>query len=354
MKDPSLIPDELRPYQVAGAHFLADRDSALLADEMGLGKTVQTAVALRITRFHNRRTLLVAPASLCLNWQRELHRWAPELVVRRVIGDVEDRVATYKLPIQVLIVSYEQIRVDIHKIGDDVSFDLVILDEAQRIKNASSETSLACRLLPRLRAWALSGTPLENRPADLVSIFRFLRPGTVKLGMPRSEIHARIMQLFLRRTKRDVLAELPPIIVQDIPIELGASQRRVYDATWAGRLAPTDGAEGRITPANMLSVLTKLKQICNFDADSGESAKLAALQLVIDSIRQQSEKILVFSQFVETLYWISERIDLTCDVFHGGLSQEKREQMVDEFCTRPGPRALLVSLKAGGVELNLQ
>ena len=304
------LPGQLRPYQMEGVRFLAARDAALLADEMGLGKTVQTAVALTLTKERLRRVLLITPASLCLNWQRELQRWARELVVRRVIGDSEDRVATYRLPIRVLIASYEQIRSEIHSFEAGLLFDLVILDEAQRIKNASSDTSLACRLIPRKRAWALSGTPLENHPADLISIFRFLKPGLLRQGMSKTEIHERIKSHFLRRTKQAVLSELPPIIVQDLPLELGKGQRRAYNEVWASRFEKVRGEDGRPSSANMLAILTKLKQLCNFDPETGESTKLDALKVLLDSIDQEKKKVLVFSQYVQTLQWISDRLEL--------------------------------------------
>lgn len=350
----SNLPAALRPYQAEGVRFLASRDAALLADEMGLGKTVQTAVALSGMKAVLRRVLLIAPASLCLNWHRELERWAPDLVVRRVIGDAEDRAATYRLPIRVLIASYEQIRSDVYSLDSGKSFDLVVLDEVQRIKNASSDTSLACRLIPRKRAWALSGTPLENRPSDITSIFRFLTPGLLRQAMSRTEIHEKIADHFLRRTKQGVLSELPPIIVQDIPLELGEHQRQAYEEVWASRRHKVRGADGKASSASMLAILTRLKQICNFVPESGSSAKLDALRALLGSVTEDHEKILIFSQYVGTLEWISERIDIAHDIFHGGLSQEHRESVIATFRRRSGPRALLMSLKAGGVGLNLQ
>jgi len=140
--------EALRPYQHEGISFLFRSDAALLADEMGLGKTVQAISALKLL-FRNpqvNRALVVAPTSLGLNWEREFQQWAPELVVRRLAGSQSDRIAHYLLPVPVLIGTYEQIRADaLDRIPDD-AFDIVVLDEAQRIKNYSSRTALACRI----------------------------------------------------------------------------------------------------------------------------------------------------------------------------------------------------------------
>ncbi len=344
----------LRPYQLDGVRFLSSRDAALLADEMGLGKTVQAAVALLLNRATIRRTLLIAPASICLNWQRELEIWAPGLSVRRVSGDTTDRAAAYRLPVRILIAHYEQIRSDFHKIATLQTFDLTILDEAQRIKNASSTTALACRLIPRKRAWALSGTPLENRPSDFVSIFRFLKPGLLHLGMTQGEMHRRITTHFLRRTKKEVLPELPPIIHQRLDLELRPPQRDAYEEAWNSRFSNLAYTTGKPSTVTMLAVITRLKQICNFDPVSGESAKLEALRMILDEVTYANQKVLVFSQFVETLVWISKRIDIPNSIFHGGLTQGHRDSLITAFRQSLGPRALLVSFKAGGVGLNLQ
>ena len=343
----------LRPYQRDGVRFLLSQDAALLADEMGLGKTVQTAVALHAGKEQFKRNLLVAPTPLCLNWQRELEAWAPGLSVRRVIGDGQDRAATYSLPVRVLIASYDQIRRDIHRLHGTDRFDLVILDEAQRIKGPNSQTSLACRTLQRDRAWALTGTPLENEPGDLISLFRFLDPGLLRSGMSIRQMHDAMQGHFLRRTKADVLQELPPILVRDISLELGASQRKAYDAVWQDRWSYV-AVSGEPSTANMLAILTRLKQLCNYDPHSQQSIKLDALDSLFQRLRETREKFLVFSQYVETLRWLSPRLELPHDIYHGGQSGETRERILAEFRDRPGPRGLLISLRAGGVGLNLQ
>ena len=302
------LPHPLRAYQWEGVRFLRLSDSALLADEMGLGKTVQTAVALRAGKTNYRRVLLIAPTSLCLNWQRELETWAQGLTVRRVIGNAEDRAVTYRLPIQVLIASYEQIRTDSRRFHAEVRFDVVVADEAQRIKNLDSETSLACRIIPRDRAWALTGTPLENSPSDLNAIFRFLKPRLLHASMSRSEIHKAMAGHFMRRTKSDVLNHLPPIMSREVRLELGDGQRQSYDQVWNTRHQAVNALDSKQAAANMLAVLTRLKQLCNFDAYSGDSVKLDVVCSLLDTIKANSEKVLIFSQYVKTLEWLSERI----------------------------------------------
>ena len=345
---------KLRPYQIEGVRFLQRSAAALLADEMGLGKTVQTATALSLAGTTLDRILLITPTSLCLNWLFELNRWAPNLVVRRVIGDASDRAAYYKLPIQLLIASYEQIRSDIQRIVSNASFDLVVLDEAQRIKNNNSDTTLACRLIPRKRAWALSGTPLENEPEDLISIYRFLKPELLKPGMPRPEIHRLIERHFLRRTKSDVLPDLPPITVQDIPLELYGRQLSTYEEVWASRTATIHSIAGRSVTAGMLAVITELKKLCNYEPRSGESVKLDALHEIVEKLKGTDNKAIIFSQYVETLRWIQNRIAIRSNIYHGGLSQQQRNSMTSDFESHPGATVLLISLKAGGVGLNLQ
>jgi SNF2 family DNA or RNA helicase len=171
--------------------------------------------------------------------------------------------------------------------------------------------------------------------------------------MPCHEIHDAIRNSFLRRKKDEVLGELPPIIIQDIPLELEGRQLLVYQDLWAARSDFFPSGAGRSTAA-MLSLITKLKQICNFDALSGESVKLEALQFIFDSLSGPTDKVIVFSQYVQTLYWMAERVTMPFDLFHGGLSEAERDAAVSHFETGQGPRALFISLKAGGVGLNLQ
>jgi SNF2 family DNA or RNA helicase len=345
------LPAPLRDYQWQGVRFLMERDSALLADDMGLGKTVQVAVALSLAMRNPEinRALVVVPASLRLNWEREIHRWAPDLGCRRVYGTMDDRIACYRLPFHVLVASYDQVRSDVHIINRESNIDLVVLDEAQRIRNGSSGVAVACRTLSRKRSWALTGTPLENNVADLLSVFRFVRSGLLHSGLTRSELHERLAPWFLRRLKTDVFEQLPPILDQEIPMELGETQRLRYDQLWNNRRSVPEG--------QLLALLTRLKQVCNSDPETGESCKLDALRAVLDGFHGPHDKAIVFSQYVETLEWIQRELKkekLRTDFFHGGLSDTHKDEVLRSFRNETGPRVLLMSLTAGATGLNLQ
>ena len=349
------VPATLHNYQWEGIAFLYRSHSALLADEMGLGKTVQTAVALALLlngQSEVRRALIVAPASLTTNWIIELSTWAPSVTAQRVQGTARAREAFYLLPIPVLVSSYEQIRFDgLDRIPSD-TFDLVILDEAQRIKNRDSTTALACRLLPRKRAWALSATPLENDEDDIVSILSFLDP-SVGQYLSKSYLARKLESMMLRRRKSGVRAELPPVIFQDLKLELSAPQRERYDELWINRAETISAkvSDGDINTA-LLGLITRLKVICNFDSPANASSKLDALRTISEGAGK-SARILVFSQFVETLRWISDRIELPHDLLTGSMSLAGRQTAINLFKSEPAPRGLLVSLRAGGVGLNL-
>ena len=349
------LPGPLHDYQWEGVAFLHRSHSALLADEMGLGKTIQTAIALTLLlngQNDIKRALIVAPASLTLNWVTELATWAPSLTVRRVQGTSNNRKAFYLLPIPVLVSSYEQIRSDSLDRIPSNTFDLVILDEAQRIKNRDSTTALACRLLPRKRSWALSATPLENNQDDVVSILSFLDP-TLKKYLSKNQLLNQLESLMLRRKKSEVRSELPPVILQDINIDLSSPQRETYDALWANRAVSiiSKSSKDNINTA-LLGLITRLKIVCNYDERSHASTKLETFKIISEGAGE-SARMLVFSQFVKTLQWVSDRIELPHNLLTGSMDLSERQAAIDQFKRGPAPRALLVSLRAGGVGLNL-
>ena len=347
------LPAPLHRYQWDGVAFLHRSQAALLADEMGLGKTVQTAVAIDLLLngcSDVNRVLIVAPASLTTNWMTELQTWAPSVTVWLVQGNAKARQAFYLLPVPVLVSSYEQIRSDGLDRIPAHTFDLVILDEAQRIKNRNSTTALACRLLPRKRAWALSATPLENDSGDVTSILTFLDSRT-RTNVSGSSLRKSLQTMMLRRLKRDVRSDLPPVILQDLKIELTEPQRKAYDEIWTGRAEAVGEAHDDIGTV-LLRLLTRLKIVCNVDDVENVSSKFDALRTIVEGV-EPAARILVFSQFVKTLQWISERLELSHDLLTGSMPPAERQIAIDRFRTQCTPRALLVSLRAGGVGLNL-
>lgn len=348
------VPARLHDYQWHGVAFLFSSRGALLADEMGLGKTVQTAVALALLLQRSEgvsRALIVAPASLTLNWMNELALWAPTITVRLVSGDARAREAYYLLPIPVLVASYEQVRFDALDRIPAGTFDLVVLDEAQRIKNRESATAFACRLLPRSRAWALSATPLENDEGDIASILGFLEP-SIGARLSRARMRAELESRMLRRRKAEVRTDLPPVIVQDLGIPLSDAQRTAYDELWFDRDTVIQGRGQEDIGAALLALITRLKILCNFDILTGASSKLDALRAFVEGAGGGA-RVLVFSQFVQTLEWLSPRIGLAHDLLTGSMPVEARYEAMAAFREKDAPRALLVSLRAGGVGLNL-
>ena len=348
------LPATLHDYQWDGVAFLYRSRSALLADEMGLGKTVQASVALALLLSGQDdigRALIVAPASLTTNWISELAIWSPSLTVRRVEGNVGNRQALYRLPIPVLVSSYEQIRQDgLDRIPSN-TFDIVILDEVQRAKNKHSATALACRMLPRKRTWALSATPLENDVSDVTAILGFLDP-SVRTDLSGPPLVAALESMMLRRRKRDVRAELPPVIIQDLRLELMPSQRLRYDNLWVSRWKEVKAKSGEDAGMILLNLITRLKMICNFDAATSASSKLHALYQICEGAGKGA-RILVFSQFVETLKWVSEKLVLAHGFVTGSMSDDERRAAMHRFRAGSTPRVLLISLRAGGVGLNL-
>lgn len=346
----------LRGYQKKGVKFLIECDSVLLADEMGLGKTVQAAVALEILKriYKSIKVLIICPSSLCINWDRELNKWAPKLSIRRIFGNANDRKAHFRLPFNVWIASYEQIRNEIDFILGELNFDLVVLDEAQRIKNSNSITSMVCRQLPRKKAWALTGTPIENNLGELISLFNFLKPGVLYMGMPRKNVHERMSKFFLRRIKKDVLQELPPIIIQDLELEMERNQLETYENQLITARSVIRESKAKISNIDLLALITKLKQICNYDPISGNSCKINALKDIINGQEGSKYKIIVFSQYVKTLNEIEKQLNSSYTIcYHGGLSKDLRESIINNFKESKKSIILLMSLKAGGVGLNL-
>jgi SNF2 family DNA or RNA helicase len=356
-------PSPLLPYQREGVAALLARRELLLADDMGLGKTVQAIAALRIL-FHQKKianALLVCPASLLYQWQRELAKWAPDLRAVIVSGGPADRGALWQIAAHVRIVGYETLRSDVLALHDSPllrkTWDVVVLDEASRIKNRTSSISAACRLLPRDRRWALTGTPLENRLDDVASILEFLRDDFAGTSS-QAGIVAALRRCQLRRRKEEVLSELPPRLDSELVVELGPGQREAYDRAEREGVFQLRQSGEEITLTHVLDLISRLKQICNYDPVSGESAKLSDIAQRLRTLAAAGQRALVFSQFVDETFgvgraaeWLKEFQPL---IYTGALSPQRKAEVVARFVANPVHKALLLSLRAGGMGLNLQ
>jgi SNF2 family DNA or RNA helicase len=230
------MPFEPFPFQREGIAFLYSAHFAILADEMGLGKTMQaiTTIRLLLRTGEIRNVLLVCPKPLISNWQREFELWAPEISISLIDGSPIRRKWLWQLPnTPVRLANYELLNrdrefFDLPKGEKSLLFDLVVLDESQRIKNRGNATSEAARAIPRRRSWALTGTPVENSAEDLVGIFEFLSPGFLKSGLKPAEISNVVGEHILRRTKDEVLTQLPPKMIRDTLLDLTPAQAETY------------------------------------------------------------------------------------------------------------------------------
>jgi SNF2 family DNA or RNA helicase len=265
------------------------------------------------------------------------------------------------------VVSYETLRQDVLEDRahgpSSVAWDVVVLDEAQKIKNSSTRAAQACKSLYRERAWALTGTPLENDFDDLASIVQFLMPFRDGESLPAllwdEELLAAHRELQLRRRKIDVLADLPPKSVNDLWLQLTPGQRTTYERAEDEGVIELRQMGEKITIANVLALIQRLKQICNVCPTSGESAKLDDLEERLAQIAAEGQRALVFSQYVHADYGvgaITDRLDggLSTLAYHGGLSSAQKDEVISRFKESNRHKALALSLRAGGQGLNLQ
>ena len=356
-----------RPFahQLEGVAFLYPRFSAILADEMGLGKTMQaiTTIRLLVRSRELSSVLLVCPKPLVSNWQREFELWAPEIPLMAIGGDHAKRRWQWQLPdLPVKIANYELLHRDrdLFEARDSsgkpqLHFDLVVLDESQRIKNRLSATSRAARAISRSRNWALTGTPVENSHEDLVGIFEFLAPGFLSAEMKPRRMGRTISDYVLRRTKDQVLKDLPPKLFRDADLELSPQQRESYEAAQEkGVLRLSEMGEG-VSIQHVFELVLRLKQICNFDPATGASSKLQRLEADLDEVAQSGRKAIIFSQWVDTLKRLARRLKSFGPLeYHGRVPAGRRDTVIQQFREDPDSHVMLISYGAGGVGLNLQ
>lgn len=348
----------LPAYQQAGIARLV-QGSALLADDMGLGKTIQAIGALRVLGAAAAPALIVVPASLVRQWRAQLRVWAPELRPATAIGPAEDRILAWRRNADVYLTSYESLRADILlRAGPrQRQWAVVIADEAQRIKNRDTEVAVALKRLTTLRAWALTGTPLENAVNDVVSILDFVVPGRFDRRTMMVGFRKLLAETQIRRRRADVLRDLPPKTVFVLDPGLTPSQRAAYDVAEYDGIVWLRSLGAAVSVANVLELLLRLKQICNADPADGQSAKLDDLERRVTTVAAEGLKTLVFSQFVAEPFGvkaIARRLHaLKPLVLVGGQDAATRGAILRAFAEEPDRRVLILSLKAGGVGLNL-
>jgi SNF2 family DNA or RNA helicase len=353
------LPFKPYSYQLRGIAFLMPRHAALLADEMGLGKTAQVIIALRLL-FHAgliRNVLVVCPKPLVINWTRELRIWAPDVPFEVVAGDTETRRAIWHVsncPLK--LVNYELLTRDIDEAADGKTrFDVVVLDEAQRIKNKESKTAQAVRGLRRQRSWAMTGTPIENRTDDLVNIFAFVDPERIPPETPARQLPALTRDCILRRTKEEVATDMPPRIVRDAYLELTPAQRHAYDLAEKEGVIHLNALGDTITVQHVFELVMRLKQICNFDPRTRQSAKVEQLIADMAEVAASGRKAIVFSQWVEPLEYLAKTLrEFGPLQYHGKVPHKERQDILDRFKTDPRKHVILMSYGTGGVGLNLQ
>ncbi len=388
---------ELRPYQGRGhawMHFLVDQGfGACLADDMGLGKTIQAITVMldwRKQRDSQTAILIVCPVSVLGNWRRELHKFSPSLRVALHHG--KGRADTPETFIQVVsehdivLTSYNLLQRD-EELMQEVTFDGVVLDEAQNIKNPTTRQSQAARTLKGHFRLALTGTPLENRPLDLWSIMDFLNEGllgsrtqfTQTLEHPivkqrrqgSMSALARLVRPFvLRRLKTDpeIVQDLPEKTEQIVTATLSREQAILYESVVRKGLQEVENAgEGIQRRGAILTTLLRLKQVCNHPAHylmdgsslPSRSGKLDYLSQMIEEAVEEGDRSLIFTQFKEMGSLIKTHFENVYGqrvlFLHGGIPQKERDKMVTEFqeALPDGPKLFVLSLKAGGTGLNL-
>ncbi len=389
--EPLGVPDALvgvlRSYQREGFEFLAERltfrTGPLLADDMGLGKTLQVLSVLEALRLNGGlptfagsrtgggrlRALVVCPASVTSVWRSEAQRFCPELRCALYRGSPDQRGTILEADDwDLLIANYALIRQD-QDVFQEAFFDVVVLDEAQAIKNPDAQITRAVKAVPRHCGLALTGTPLENRTLDLWSIADFLNPGFLGDRADFEEQFApstpdagprlarRIRPVLMRRTKGEVAAELPPLTQEVISVDMTEEQRAAYQR----ELVRARQAVKSRGPMELFAALTRLRQLCChpdlIEANHGmSSGKLDELVAMIEELAAEGHSALVFSQFVRMLELIAPRIEqagIRLFTITGKTPVERRAERIESFNASEEPAVFLLSLRAAGTGITL-
>jgi len=379
----------LRHYQEQGVSWLRFLRTyglgACLADDMGLGKTIELIAYLLN---YPGPSLIVCPTSVLGNWQKELIRFAPDLSVyvhhgqERCHGEV---FAETVRSADVILTSYALVHFDIEDFLR-VQWDTLALDEAQAIKNAYGKQTQSIRKLKATHRIAMTGTPLENRLTELWSIFDFLNPGylgslrqfaqrfarPVEKGdsLATDSLRRLVQPFLLRRTKTDLAVglELPEKTEMKVYVPLTGRQAVLYESVLQDMMAKLEEAEGMARRGLILSTLTKLKQVCNHPAlvtkqegqlrDVRQSAKLCRLLEMVEELREEGDRCLIFTQFVETGRLLQRTLDKALSepilFLHGGTPKAERDRLIERFQQEEGDaNVFILSIKAGGIGLNL-
>ena len=378
----------LRPYQVHGFHWLNYLHEVnwggILADDMGLGKTIQALSFLHHYKEHygHLRALVVCPTTLIFNWENEIKKFAPTLTYRIHHGGERLRNKEALNDFQVIITTYGTLRSDI-KLLMDMPLDYVVLDESQAIKNPASKVTKAACLLRAKHRLCMSGTPLQNNTFDIFAQMNFLNPGMLgsieffrqefaipidKFGEPDRKDHLRklLFPFILRRTKEQVAKDLPEKTETILFCEMEEEQRKVYDAyrnDYRDKILGTIESQGiQKSQLTILQGLMKLRQICDSPAILNETDKYPNHSIKLDELAREisenigNHKALIFSQFLGMLALIKEKLielEIPFAYFDGSTTAIDREKAIREFQDNDSCRVFLISLKAGGVGLNL-
>ncbi len=385
---PDHLKDVLRPYQVHGFHWLNYLHEVnwggILADDMGLGKTIQALSFLHHYKhqYGNLRALVVCPTTLIFNWENEIKKFAPDLTYRIHHGGERLRNKEALNNFEVIITTYGTLRSDI-KLLMDIPLDYVVLDESQAIKNPASKVTKAACLLRAKHRLCMSGTPLQNNTFDIFAQMNFLNPGMLgsieffrqefaipidKFGDPDRKDHLRklLFPFILRRTKEQVARDLPEKTETILFCEMEEEQRKVYDAyrnDYRDKILGTIETQGiQKSQLTILQGLMKLRQICDSPAILNETEKYPNHSIKLDELAREisenigNHKALIFSQFLGMLALIKHKLtelEIPYAYFDGSTTATDREKAIREFQDNDSCRVFLISLKAGGVGLNL-